>query len=771
MKWTLGLIASFVFTGQALGDVILTGEAGVTDTAFQPVEPQPVVGPGDTILNFDQILAVGASGGSVAVSGGNVLSVGRVVTGGVSGTASILVKGPGSRIELATELAPSSSRLDLPSQGGGALIVSDGGVVEIVTQPGVCGAFECTSAVIGNAAGSQGVVEVTGAGSLLDLTIDTEQVTIFGQDGTQDDGFGVLGGATDILINVNAGATLNTGFTYVARAGQSDGGESVETIVVVDDATWNAEGGIVVASNLSPETNTATGSIFLTNGAEINVPFIDLLDGATLGGDGVINGDLNLKGGTVAPGNSPGLIAVENLTVDSGTIQIEIAGLAEGEHDVLRVSGDAVISGGAIEVTFLNGFVPEVGDQIPFIDAANTSGFENLEVVFTGLPDDRRLDVVIGNVGAVLQVIDFVPKTYVFEGQSDSGIPVRVEYTLLPEKAVAFPRRSSGVANDIGYDRIEPSAPFIVDAMLTIADSTFPLQRFGYILQNDLALSSGAFVDRYQVIFSLIGVPFDEFVETPVGEVNNPILLKLETISAETPSVLDGTPIDPAPQTLNGFDVKQLIIVPGTPGVRIPISAVFDDSQDTDEDGVNDTEDNCPTLANPDQADENGDGFGDACVSRKANISSDSFVGTGAKIASKVNIESGVSIGNLAELKRNVQVKEGVVAGDNLTIKRKSVVEEDVFLGDAVNIGRNAKVEANCQIGDGVTIGNGSVLKKDCIIEGGVSIGRQVTVEDGAFIGAGATIGNKAKIGKNATVAPNALVPKKSQIEDEGVFP
>ena len=39
----------------------------------------------------------------------------------------------------------------------------------------------------------------------------------------------------------------------------------------------------------------------------------------------------------------------------------------------------------------------------------------------------------------------------------------------------------------------------------------------------------------------------------------------------------------------------------------------FEDDEDDDDDGIPDTADNCPLVSNPDQADTDGDGLGDAC--------------------------------------------------------------------------------------------------------------------------------------------------------------
>ena len=68
--------------------------------------------------------------------------------------------------------------------------------------------------------------------------------------------------------------------------------------------------------------------------------------GATVGGHGTINGSL-ASNGIVSPGNSPGTLTVNGNfnQSSSGTLRIEIAGLASGQHDLLQIKGSANLAG------------------------------------------------------------------------------------------------------------------------------------------------------------------------------------------------------------------------------------------------------------------------------------------------------------------------------------------------------------------------------------------------------------------------------------------
>jgi len=103
---------------------------------------------------------------------------------------------------------------------------------------------------------------------------------------------------------------------------------------------------------------------------------------AILKGTGTV-GVLDIaEGGFLAPGESPGCLSSGNLTL-AGTFQAELAGTTVcTEYDQTNVTGTVDLTGGTLETTLLNDFVPSLNNTFTIInnDAADavTGTFEGL---------------------------------------------------------------------------------------------------------------------------------------------------------------------------------------------------------------------------------------------------------------------------------------------------------------------------------------------------------------------------------------------------------
>jgi hypothetical protein len=98
----------------------------------------------------------------------------------------------------------------------------------------------------------------------------------------------------------------------------------------------------------------------------------------TVRGNGTIVANEVIADGRVAPGNSPGILTIDGdyTQNDTSTLEIEVGALTPGPgppgnpdagHDQVRVSG-VVTLGGVYEFPIINGFVPQAGDEITFIE-------------------------------------------------------------------------------------------------------------------------------------------------------------------------------------------------------------------------------------------------------------------------------------------------------------------------------------------------------------------------------------------------------------------
>ena len=114
--------------------------------------------------------------------------------------------------------------------------------------------------------------------------------------------------------------------------------------------------------NINNDLNTGGGSVVVVAGV--------------LSGSGTVAGDLTNTGGTVAPGNSPGVLEIAGDYAQSadGSLLVEIAGTDPGsEFDMLQVDGSAELAGELV-VVFIESYQPTLGDNFDILDFGSLIG-------------------------------------------------------------------------------------------------------------------------------------------------------------------------------------------------------------------------------------------------------------------------------------------------------------------------------------------------------------------------------------------------------------
>ncbi len=176
----------------------------------------------------------------------------------------------------------------------------------------------------------------------------------------------------------NPKSSLNVFNTLTVTSGrfEVDSGEATltgGTILTPGTFTKTGEGALNLYSNLfaNGAADVETGSlringIFASNGA------LTIHPGALLGGTGIIHAAL-LNHGTLAPGNSPGVLTINGPYTESqaSTLQIEVA--SPTLFDRLLVTRRAQLAG-TLEVLTFDGHRFTYGEEIPFLQAREIQG-------------------------------------------------------------------------------------------------------------------------------------------------------------------------------------------------------------------------------------------------------------------------------------------------------------------------------------------------------------------------------------------------------------
>ena len=193
-----------------------------------------------------------------------------------------------------------------------------------------------------------------------------------------------------------------------------------------------------------------------------------------------------------------------------------------------------------------------------------------------------------------------------------------------------------------------------------------------------------------------------------------------------------------------------------------------DATNDGDGDGVCQDVDNCPTVANDDQADDNGDGLGDACVSPDADIAptaiieGDVIIGAAAVIGGYSRIRDGATvngaIGDAVSIGAGATVQAGAVIGDNSQLGAGSTIGAGCVIGARANIGADVGLGANCVIGDRATVSPRVTLGASAAVGRGATVGADTQLGLGAVVGDSASVGASGLLGAAAVIGPNSRV-------------
>lgn len=189
--------------------------------------------------------------------------------------------------------------------------------------------------------------------------------------------------ASSATLWLNNGGTANftTGTTTFANLNMTGGTLSGAGILNITDSmsqtggTQTGSGSTVLASTASASLSSATIDRLLVTHGELSILGLVtasggiLVDtGGVLKGTGTIMGDVTNLAGTVAPGNSPGMLSITGDYVQgpNGILQIELQGDAPGDYDQLYVDLSVTLDG-TLEIVLLGGYTPSAGASFPSV--------------------------------------------------------------------------------------------------------------------------------------------------------------------------------------------------------------------------------------------------------------------------------------------------------------------------------------------------------------------------------------------------------------------
>jgi autotransporter-associated beta strand protein len=406
------------------GNYIMAGTGILTVNAKMGDSPNVLVNAGVLRINFSGAI----TNGNISVNGGTaqIAATGEVVSTltigtAVAGSTLQMLSGGGLTVNSPVIIGTGGTlRFSGGGNSGGTLfanaiqnngnIVFDGSLDHTLNAV-VTGSGNLTMAGTGtlalNAQSSYSGVTTISAGTVqVGSTTALSPNSAFTVNSTLNlNGFsneiGSLSGTGTVLNNGARAATLTVG---------NDNSNSTFSGVLADgqgglQLTKVGSGALTLTgANTYIGTTTINSGSLIVDGSIASAQTL-VNSGGFLGGHGTIGGNV-VNSGIVGQFNSPGTLTITgNYTQNpGGTLQIQIAGLGTGQHDLLAVNGHANLAGN-LQLVRRGGFNLSPGDHILFLTANNgvSGNFSNVQNGFVGTGTIVQGQVIALSNGVVLQ--------------------------------------------------------------------------------------------------------------------------------------------------------------------------------------------------------------------------------------------------------------------------------------------------------------------------------------------------------------------------------
>jgi hypothetical protein len=403
----LNLPGGTAFTNLASGTFDFRNDNGLTANGGGGA--LPVINNSGTLLKsagtgrsvIDRNINVNNIGGTVRVDTGMLACGSGLATRNGTGDGGTFVVAPGAKLELNDGTSDGIYNGTYTGSGGGTVSLKGGTIgADIDKQPGgftfnlPAGMFRWTGGTISASTNTPfinaGYITLAGPVAVSGIGFTNNGAIIQGGQGTLNipPGYRLTNGASgtydlradrSIISQDGTGAFDNSG-TFVKSSGT--GTSSIGSIFYLRAGSLIVRSGTLALSDLR-----VSGGLIDLSGGKLSVPNDLVLNDATLEGSGSITGTVRNDAGVVSPGHSPGKITITgNYTqAANGALDMEIGGATPGtKYDQLVVTGTATL-GGTLNITFINGYTPHVGDVFTFVSATSFSGsFATLNVNGTG---------------------------------------------------------------------------------------------------------------------------------------------------------------------------------------------------------------------------------------------------------------------------------------------------------------------------------------------------------------------------------------------------